>query len=203
MPHRARAEPPPTAHGAAERNGNRPSAPAAGLPSAARGKAPNERMFTSQRLRAVVPPGEVAVREQRIDDAVHQVAVRGSLRPEKVGEVARRLDGALASGARWLIVDLTDARPVADPMIAALLAAARECRARRGELIVAGAAPDVEARIRAHEVAHQPALAAGAEQALAILKLLRPRTRVPRAGAGARRRITPLTLRRIEPRTLN
>jgi hypothetical protein len=63
-------------------------------------------MFTSQRLRAVVPPGDIAVREQRLDDVVHQLAVRGAVTPENVGEVARRIDAALGAGVRWLIVDL-------------------------------------------------------------------------------------------------
>jgi anti-anti-sigma regulatory factor len=159
-------------------------------------------MFTSQRLHAVVPPGQVSVREQRLDAVLHQLEVRGSLAAENVGEVARRIDAALGAGVRWLIVDLGEAMPVADPMIAALVATARECRSRRGELIVAGAAPDVAARISAFEVAHRPALAANVDQAIMILKMLRPKTKVNRPTDRARQRITSLTLPRIEPRPL-
>ena len=160
-------------------------------------------MFTSQRLRAVVPPGDVAITEQRLDDVVHQLAVRGAVTPENVAAVARRIDAALGAGVRWLIVDLADARPVSDPMIIALVATARECRTRRGELIVSGSTPDVAARISAHEVAHRPALAANNDQAIMILKMLRPKTKVQRPGERARQRITSMTLPRIEPRSLN
>jgi anti-anti-sigma regulatory factor len=159
-------------------------------------------MFTSQRLRAVVPPGEVTVREQRLDAVVHQLDVHGAVGPENVGDVARRIDAALGAGVRWLIVDLSEARPVSDPMIAALVATARECRSRRGELIVSGATPDVAARISAHEVAHRPALAANADQAIMILKMLRPKTKVASPTDRARQRITSMTLPRIEPHSL-
>jgi anti-anti-sigma regulatory factor len=160
-------------------------------------------MFTSQRLRAVVPPGEVSVREQRLDTVVHQLDVRGSLVAENVPDVARRIDAALTAGVRWLIIDISEAGPVADPFIAALVATARECRNRRGELIVSGAAPDVSARLAAYEVAHRPAVAANADQAIMILKMLRPKTKVQRPADRARQRITSLTLPRIEPRPLN
>jgi anti-anti-sigma regulatory factor len=159
-------------------------------------------MFTSQRLHAVVPPGQIAVREQRLDAVVHQLDIRGSLAAENVGEVARRIDAALKAGVRWLIIDLSEAAPVADAMVAAMVATARECRARRGELIVSGAAPDVAARISAFEVAHRPALAANADQAIMILKMLRPKTKVASPTDRARQRITSLTLPRIEPRSL-
>jgi anti-anti-sigma regulatory factor len=160
-------------------------------------------VFTSQRLHAVVPPGEIAIREQRLDSVVHQLEIRGSLAAENIPAVARRIDAALQAGVRWLIIDLSQAAPVADPMIAALVATARECRARRGELIVSGALPDVAARISAFEVAHRPALAANADQAVMILKMLRPKTKVERPTERARQRITSLTLPRIEPRPLN
>ena len=45
-------------------------------------------MFTSQSLRAVVTPGALAVREQRLDDVVHQLDVRGTLDAATVGELA-------------------------------------------------------------------------------------------------------------------
>jgi anti-anti-sigma regulatory factor len=158
-------------------------------------------MFTSQRLRAVVPPGDVAIREQRLDAVVHQLDIRGSLAAENIADVARRIDAALQAGVRWLIVDLAEARPVADPMIAALVATARECRSRRGELIVSGADPDVAARISAYDVAHRPALAANADQAVMILKMLRPKTDIRRPPQRAKQRISSLTLPRIEPQS--
>src|SRR5918994_510302 len=95
-------------------------------------------MFTSQSLRAVVRPGALTVREQRLDDVVHQLDVRGTLGPETIGELARRVDAALAAGVRWLIVDIAETASVADEALAAIVAAGRELRSRKGELIVAG-----------------------------------------------------------------
>ena len=97
-------------------------------------------MFTSQSLRAVVKPGALTVREQRLDTVVHQLEVRGTLDEATVGELARRVDAALAGGVRWLIVDLAGAVTVAEQALGALVTAARELRSRKGELIVAGAA---------------------------------------------------------------
>ena len=79
-------------------------------------------MFTSQSLRAVVRPGDLAVREQRLDDVVHQIDVTGTLDDANAPELARRIDAALAGGVRWLIVDLAEARPGRPT---------RRCRARR------------------------------------------------------------------------
>jgi anti-anti-sigma regulatory factor len=156
-------------------------------------------MFTSQSLRAVVRPGAVAIREHRLDDVVHQLEVRGTLSAETAPELARRIDSALAAGVRWLIADLTDTTDVSDQALDSLVTAARELRARRGELIVAGSPADVSARLGAWEVAHRPALAANVDQALMILKMLRPKTGVQRPAQRARQRITSLTLPRIEP----
>jgi anti-anti-sigma regulatory factor len=156
-------------------------------------------MFTSQSLRAIVSPGAVSIREQRLDDVVHQVEVRGTLSAETAPELARRIDSALAAGVRWLIADLTETTEVSDEALASLVAAARELRSRRGEMIVAGSPADVAGRLGAWEVAHRPALAANADQALMILKMLRPKTSVQRPAQRARQRITSLTLPRIEP----
>ena len=54
-------------------------------------------------------------------------------------------------------------------------------------------------RLGGWEIAHRPALAANADQALMILKMLRPKTTVERPAQRARQRITSLTLPRIEP----
>jgi anti-anti-sigma regulatory factor len=156
-------------------------------------------MFTSQSLRAIVRPGAVSIRENRLDDVVHQVEVDGTLNAETTPELARRVDSALAAGVRWLIADLTHTTEVSDEALAALVHAARELRARRGEMIVAGAPAEVAARLGAWEVAHRPALAANADQALMILKMLRPKTAVRRPSQRAKQRITSLTLPRIEP----
>jgi anti-anti-sigma regulatory factor len=156
-------------------------------------------MFTSQSLRAIVRPGAVSIREHRLDDVVHQVEVDGTLNAETTPELSRRIDSALAGGVRWLIADLTHASPVSDEALAALVGAARELRSRRGEMIVAGAPPEVATRLGAWEVAHRPALAANADQALMILKMLRPKTAVQRPSQRAKQRITSLTLPRIEP----
>ena len=67
----------------------------------------------------------------------------------------------------------------------------------RGSTMTAkSSACDVAPRINAYEVAHRPALAANVDQAIMILKMLRPKTAVPRP----KQRITSLTLPRIEPR---
>jgi anti-anti-sigma factor len=156
-------------------------------------------MFTSQSLRAVVRPGALAVREQRLDDVVHHIELRGTLDEANAPEMARRVDAALASGVRWLIVDMAETANVSDAALNALVATARELRTRRGELIVAGASSDVADRVGAHDVAHRPALAANVDQAIMILKMLRPKTDIHRSPQRARQRITSLTLPRIEP----
>jgi anti-anti-sigma regulatory factor len=156
-------------------------------------------MFTSQSLRAIVRPGALAIKEHRLDEVVHHLEVRGTLSAETSAELGRRIEAALASGVRWLIADLTDTQEVADPALASLVNAARELRARRGELIVAGSPPDVAGRLAAYEVAHRPALAATVDQAVMILKMLRPKTDIRRPPQRAKQRITSLTLPRIEP----
>jgi anti-anti-sigma regulatory factor len=156
-------------------------------------------MFTSQSLRAVVKPGALTVREQRLDDVVQQLEVRGTLDAATVGQLAAPIDAALAGGVRWLIVDIAEAVSVADEALGALVAAARELRSRKGELIVAGAATDVAQRLAAVEVAHRPAQAASVDQAIMILKMLRPKTGMGSPQPRAKQRITSLTLPRIEP----
>ena len=158
-------------------------------------------MFTSQSLRAVVKPGALVVREQRLDDVVHQLDVRGTLDAATVAELGRRIDAALAGGVRWLIVDIAETVAVADQALDALVAAARELRSRKGELIVAGAQGDAAQRLAAFEVAHRPAQAASVDQAIMILKMLRPKTDIRSAQPRAKQRITSLTLPRIEPKT--
>jgi anti-anti-sigma regulatory factor len=156
-------------------------------------------MFTSQSLRAVVKPGALVVREQRLDDVVHQLDVRGTLDATTLSELARRIDAALAGGVRWLIVDIADTVAIADEALEALVKAARELRSRKGELIVAGAPADIAKRLAAFEVAHRPAQAASVDQAIMILKMLRPKTDIQRPAPRAKQRITSLTLPRIEP----
>jgi anti-anti-sigma regulatory factor len=158
-------------------------------------------MFTSQSLRSVVRPGDLAVREQRLDDVVHQMDLKGSVADVNAPELERRVNAALAGGVRWLIVDLGDANPVGDAALRALSAAVTELRSRRGELILAGAPPDVGPRLNQYEVSARPALAANVDQAIMILKMLRPKTAVNRPTPRAKQRISSLTLPRIEPRT--
>ena len=156
-------------------------------------------VFTSQSLRAI-RPSDVSVKEQRLDDVVHEISVRGALGVSAAGEVARRIDAALAGGVRWLIVDLTAAGEVADPVLPALVSTARELRSRRGELIVAGDTADLTPRFAAWDSNHRPAVAANAQQALMILKMLRPKTAIGAdTSARPRKRITSLTLPRVEP----
>jgi anti-anti-sigma regulatory factor len=158
-------------------------------------------MFTSQSLRAVVKPGALVVREQRLDDVVHELDVRGTLDARTVGELARRVDAALAGGVRWLIVDVAGTVTISDEALAALVKAGRELRSRKGELIVAGAPGDAARRLAAFDVAHRPAQAASVDQAIMILKMLRPKTAIERPQPRAKQRITSLTLPRIEPTT--
>jgi anti-anti-sigma regulatory factor len=158
-------------------------------------------MFTSQSLRAVVPPGALTVTDVRLDDVVHELGVRGTLDATTMGELTRRIDAALAAGVRWLIVDIAEAIKVADAALDALVAAAQELRTRKGELILAGAQEDVADRLAALEVAHRPAQAADVDQAIMILKMLRPKTEIRRPQPRAKQRITSLTLPRIEPKS--
>jgi anti-anti-sigma regulatory factor len=158
-------------------------------------------MFTSQSLRAVVPPGALAVSEQRLDDVVHELGVRGTLDATTMGELTRRIDAALAAGVRWLIVDIAETTAVADAALDALVAAARELRMRKGELILAGAPADVAERLGHLQVGDRPAQAANVDQAIMILKMLRPKTDIRSGQPRAKQRITSLTLPRIEPTT--
>ncbi|HWK29021.1 MAG TPA: STAS domain-containing protein [Solirubrobacter sp.] len=150
-------------------------------------------MFTSQSLRAVAKPGSLVFHEHRLDDVVHQIDVAGAL--SESGELQRRAEAALDGGVRWLILDLSAAYDVTDPVLDALVSLAATLRARRGELIVAGPTSSVAQRIAAADVAHRPAVAASVDQAVMILKMLRPKTDIQRA----RKKITSLTLPRIEP----
>src|SRR5215213_2954315 len=102
-------------------------------------------MFTSQSLRAVAKPGSLSFREHRLDDVVHQIDVQGAL--QEPGELGRRIDSALSGGVRWLILDLGEATEVSDLVLVGLVNAAAALRARKGELIVAGAAPSVGQRL--------------------------------------------------------
>jgi anti-anti-sigma regulatory factor len=154
-------------------------------------------MFTSQSLRAVGKPGSLTFREHRLDDVVHQIDVSGAL--NESGELGRRIEAALSGGVRWLILDLAEAFDVTDPVLAALVEAAAALRARRGELIIAGAQPSVAQRLGSYDVAHRPAVAANVDQAVMILKMLRPKTDIRRPPQRAKQRISSLTLPRIEP----
>jgi anti-anti-sigma regulatory factor len=155
-------------------------------------------MFTSQSLRAVVKPGSVAFGEHRLDDVVHQIDVRGTLDENAGRELGRRVEAALSGGVRWLILDLAEAVDVPDTVLAGLVTTAGQLRARRGELIVAGASRSVSERLARYDVAHRPAVAASVDQAVMILKMLRPKTDIRRPPQRAKR-ISSLTLPRIEP----
>src|SRR5262249_46471749 len=115
-------------------------------------------LFTSQSLPAVPKPGSVGYVEHRLDDVVHQLDVLGTL--EDASELTRRVDAALAGGVRWLILDLAEAPVVSDVALEALVDAAGALRARKGELIVAGAQRGVAERLAGYDVAHRPAMAA-------------------------------------------
>jgi anti-anti-sigma regulatory factor len=156
-------------------------------------------MFTSQSLRAVVKPGTVAFREHRLDDVVHQIDVSGTLSDASTPELGRRIEAVLNDGVRWLILDLSAAQEVSDGALASIVNAAAALRTRKGELIVAGAIAPVAAKLGAYDVAHRPAVAANVDQAVMILKMLRPKTDIRRPQQRAKQRISSLTLPRIEP----
>jgi hypothetical protein len=100
---------------------------------------------------------------------------------------------------RWLILDLSEAAVVSDLVLEGLVDAAGALRARKGELIVAGATQSVAQRLGTYDVAHRPAVAATVDQAVMILKMLRPKTDIRRPPERAKQRISSLTLPRIEP----
>ncbi len=143
-------------------------------------------MFTPPSVRA---RSEGLVREQRLDDVLHHLEIRGA---PAASELGRRIDAALASGVRWLMIDLERATAVPGSV---LVATARELRMRRGELILVSAQPGVIDTLGRYDVGERPAVAANVDQALMILKMLRPKTEIRRP----RKRITSLTLPRIEP----
>jgi anti-anti-sigma regulatory factor len=143
-------------------------------------------MFTPPSVRS---SSDGDIREQRLDDVVHHLELRGA---PSASELGRRIDAALVSGVRWLIIDLERATGAADSV---LVATARELRTRKGELILVAAPAEVAERLSTYEYSERPAIAANVDQALMILKMLRPKTEIRRP----RKRITSLTLPRIEP----
>ena len=153
-------------------------------------------MYSSQTLRAVVRPGEIAVSEQRLGAAVRLLAVRGTLDAATAGELSRRIDGA-PGVVRWLIVDLAAAVAVADEALEVLVEAGRRLRRRAGELIVAGGPGDTAQRLAAFDVAQRPAQVASVDEAVMMLERLpwEPGARDSRAG----QRVVALTLPRIDP----
>ena len=129
------------------------------------------------------------IREQRLDPVVHYLEVRGP-----VDDLAGRIDAALADGVRWLIVDLERAQGLSAAE-APLAAAGCELRDRNGELILVSSAPQVADAVARYEQAMRPAVAASVDQALTILKLLRPKTAIQ----APRKWVTPLSLPRVDP----
>ncbi|HWM10950.1 MAG TPA: hypothetical protein VNO82_16465 [Solirubrobacteraceae bacterium] len=131
------------------------------------------------------------IREQRLDPAVHYLEIRG---PQPVEELGRRFDAALADGVRWLIVDLERAElaPEAETPLATV---GCELRDRRGELILVSSAPEVSEAVARYEAAMRPAVASTVDQAITILKMLRPKSVLQ----APRKWVTPLSLPRVEP----
>jgi anti-anti-sigma regulatory factor len=141
----------------------------------------------------------VTFREHHLGDVVHQIDAVGEMPEQAAPELDRRLHAAMEHGARWLIVDLAEALNVADGVLGVLLAAARDLHMRKGELILAGASPAVVRRLEETDLGRRPALAAGVDQALIILKMLRPKTTLEAPASRAKQRISSLSLPRIEP----
>jgi anti-anti-sigma regulatory factor len=156
-------------------------------------------MFTPPDQRAAVPPGALAIREQRLDDAVLLLDVGGTLDEETLGDLTERVDAALAGDVRWLVVDLAHAVSVADAALDALVAAARRLRARKGELIVAGAPAPAGQRLVERDAVNGPAQVASVDEVVMLLKRLGAPTSGRRPEPRARQRIAALTLPRLEP----
>ena len=157
-------------------------------------------MFSSQSLQAVVRPGELAVRELRLDAAVRLLDVRGTLDATTAGGLARRIDAAAATGVRWLVVDIGATVAVTDDALAMLVDAGRSLRARSAELIVAGGPGDAAERLAAFDVAHRPVQADSVDQVIVLLRQLGAGVRGARPVPRARRRVESLMLPRIQPR---
>jgi hypothetical protein len=121
------------------------------------------------------------IREERLDPVVHYLEVRGA---QPVEELAARFAAALDDGVRWLMVDLERAEldPAAEAPLATLSC---ELRDREGELILISSAPQVADAVARYEPTTRPAVAASVDQALTILKLLRPKTAIERPPATA------------------
>jgi hypothetical protein len=144
-------------------------------------------MFTPPTVRSASVEG--VIREQRLDDVLHHLEIRGA---PAASELGRRIDAALVSGVRWLMIDLERAKAVPESV---LVATAHTLRTRRGELILVAPDAALVERLAHYEIPDRPAVAANVDQALMILKMLRPKTEIRRP----RKRITSLTLPRIEP----
>src|SRR5262245_2182514 len=106
-------------------------------------------MFTPPTVRSASSDG--VIYEQRLDDVVHHLEVRGA---PAASELGRKIDAALESGVRWLLVDLERAGSVPESV---LVATAQELRMRRGELILIGAAPSLIDQLAMYEIAERPA----------------------------------------------
>ena len=92
------------------------------------------------------------------------------------------------------MVDLerADLDPAAEGPLATVCG---ELRGRSGELILISSAPEVADAVALYEPSMRPAVATSVDQALTILKLLRPKTEIQ----PPRKWVTPLSLPRIEP----
>ena len=101
---------------------------------------------------------------------------------------------------RWLILDLAEAVDVTDPVLDAPRRGAGRAAGAQGRADRRGrASRRVAQRLGAYDVAHRPAVAANVDQAVMILKMLRPKTDIRRPPQRAKQRISSLTLPRIEP----
>ncbi len=69
------------------------------------------------------------------------VDVIGECSPDGVGELRQRVDGLLIAGARFVLVDLSEAGEVAPSMSSALAPAARQFSRRNGWLRMVGHDP--------------------------------------------------------------
>jgi anti-anti-sigma factor len=82
-----------------------------------------------------------AAARSRLDVDLDQVTVRldDGVLAEGLADVRWLLHDALLSGARQLVVDLSDVQHLSSPVVASVLSAHRTCRARGGRVVLRGA----------------------------------------------------------------
>ena len=90
---------------------------------------------------------ETTVTEVRGEPAVTILAISGAvdIGPEGLGRLSRVLDGLVAEGVRYLVVDLSGTEFLVSRALGELLTATVRLRSRGGDMVIAGASGSVAA----------------------------------------------------------